>query len=291
VTRGIKDKLLAAAKRARSKDEVRALATGVYIAMMADITKDPADDLIGITLFRKALFDAAAPMHIVSKIFGQLGKDENELRRLIEANDPVITEKINSLMGELNASELDALQASFDRRHRNIRDTIAAGKFPVPMPCATQFALVGRLADAARNEACSQDDISAALGAFAEELIEDDYALYGQMLDHWLKDHNGQPDRIIEAVRAMRELCAIRSIEDFVPVLLILGLRTKQMIPFDDEERNFIDGYRDRDQDFIAKYSSWLRTKGYPGMADRLLLSWKHSHTPPAELQPKSSAA
>ena len=293
VTRGINDKLLAAAKRAQSTDEVRALATGIYFAMMADTTKDPADDIIGITLFRKALFDAAGPAHIVSKIFGQLGKDENELRRLIEANDPVITEKINSVMGELDASELDALQASFDRRHRNLRDTIAAGKFPVPMPCATQIALVGRLAGAARNEACSQDDMSAALWAFAEELIEDDYALYGQMLDHWLEDHKGQPDRIIDAVQAMRELCAIRSIEDFVPMLLILSLRTKQMIPFDEEERNFIDGHRgpDRNQEFIAKYSSWLRTKGYPGMADRLLLSWENSGTPPAELQPKSNAA
>jgi hypothetical protein len=293
VTRGIKDKLLAAAKRVQSKDEARALATGIYFAMMADTTNDPADDLIGITLFRKALFDAAAPRNIVSKIFGKLGKDENELRRLIEANDPVITEKINSVMGELDASELDALQASFDRRHRNLWDTIEAGKFPVPMPCATQIALVGRLVAAARNEACSQDDMSAALGAFAEELIEDDYALYGQMLDHWLEDHKGQPDRIIDAVQAMRELCAIRSIEDFVPVLLILSLRTKQMIPFDEEERNFIDGHRERDrnQEFIAKYSSWLRTKGYPGMADRLLLSWENSATPPAEQQPKSNAA
>src|SRR5260370_5040958 len=126
VTRGIKDKLLAAAKRAQSKDEARALATGIYLSMIADTTKDPADDFIGITLFRKALFDAARPAHIVSKIFGQLGKDENEIRRLIEANDPVFTEQINSVMSELDASELDALQASFDRRHRSLSDTIAA---------------------------------------------------------------------------------------------------------------------------------------------------------------------
>src|SRR5262249_43940395 len=151
-------------------------------------------------------------------------------------------------------------------------DTIEAGKFPVPMPCATQIALLGRLAAAARREACSQDAMSAALVAFYEELLEDDYALYGQMLDHWLEDYKEQPDRIKDAVKTMRELCAIRSIDDFVPMLLILSLRTKQMIPFDEEERNFIDGHcgLDGNQKFIAKYSSWLRTKGYPAMADRL---------------------
>src|SRR5260370_12175635 len=55
--------------------EARALATGIYLAMIADTTKDPADDFIGITLFRKALFDAAGPAHIVSKIFGQRSEE------------------------------------------------------------------------------------------------------------------------------------------------------------------------------------------------------------------------
>jgi SEC-C motif len=277
VTRGIKDKFLAAATRARSKDEARALATGICLALMAEASRDPADDLLSIILFRKALFAAAKPIRIVDKVLGQLGGDKDELRRLIEANDPSIKEKIKSAVEELSASELDAMHASFDRRHNNLWDAIVADEFPVPMPFATQLSLMGRFASAASDENCSPDDLSAVLRAFSNELIEDDYVLYGQMLDRWLKNRQRGSDRIVDAVRMMRELCAIRSIEDLAPSLLIFCLQNRLLIPFEEEERNFIDdnpGANEKQQ-FILRYSSWLRTKGYAGMAIRLLLSWE----------------
>jgi len=244
-------------------------------------------------LFRKALFAAAAPIRIVDKVLGELGGDKEGLRRAIEANDPSIKEKIEAVVEQLSTPELKALEAMYDRRHKNLWDTISAGKFPVLMPCATQIALIGRLASTARHEGCSQDDLSAALEAFSEDLIEDDYALYGQMLDHWLKDCEGEPDPIIGAVEMMRELCAIRSIEGFVPMLLSLSLQTKQMIPLDEEERSLIDGHRDLDRhrEFILEYSSWLRTKGHSGMADRLLLSWENCDMSPAKPQLRKSSA
>jgi len=204
VTRGIKDKFLAAAARAQSKDEARALATGICLALMAEASKDPADDLLSIILFRKALFAAARPIHIVDKVLGQLGGDKDELRRLIEANDPSIKETIKSAVEELSASELDVLHARFDRRHSNLWDAIVADEFPVPMPFATQLSLMGRFASAASNANCSPGDLSAVLGAFSDQLIEDDYVLYGQMLDQWLKNRQRGSDRIVDAVRMMR---------------------------------------------------------------------------------------
>jgi hypothetical protein len=287
VTRGIKDKFLAAATRAQSKDEARALVTGICLASMADTSDDPADDLLSIILFRKALFAAAKPIHIVEKVLGRLGGDRDELLRLIEANDPSIKEKIKSAVEELSASELDALQASFDRRHENLCDTIVADEFPVPMPFATQLSLVGRFASASSDEKCSPDDLFAVLTAFSNELIEDDYVLYGQMLDQWLKNRNGGSDQLVDAVKMMRELCAIRSIEDLAPSLLVVCLQNRLAIPFEEEERNFIYGDLGANEkwEYIVRYSSWLRTKGYHGMANRLLKSWEnHANSEPRDV-------
>jgi len=87
-------------------------------------------------------------MHIVNKLLGRLGTDEDELRRLIEANDPSLEEKIESTLADLSPSEREAVQASFDRRHKNLWDTMVAGEFPVPMPfcdtsCAAWSACLG----------------------------------------------------------------------------------------------------------------------------------------------------
>jgi hypothetical protein len=206
--------------------------------------------------------------------------------------------KIKSAAEKLSRSEADALRATFDKRHENLWDTIAADRFPVPMPCATQIALIGQFASAARDETRSQDALSAILTTFSNELIEDDYVLYGQMLDRWLKNSKGQPDRIMDAVKMMRELCGIRSIEDLVPSLLISFLRTKQMLPFDEEERNLIEGRGDmkRSREFIVEYGSWLTTKGYAGMANRLHSSWEwedhmNSAAPARHPSRKASAA
>jgi hypothetical protein len=113
------------------------------------------------------------------------------------------------------------------------------------------------------------------------------------MLDRWLKSSKGQPDQIIDAVQTMRELCAIRSIGDFAPRLLVSCLRTNRFEPFDDEERNLIDSHRDlnRTRKFIDEYDSWLRAKGYAGMADRLLLSWENYDAPPGALAVRKSSA
>ena len=293
VTWGVRDKLLAAAKRLRSKDEARALATGIYFASTAEATKDPADDLLGIILFRRALFTAAIPIRAVDNLLGQLDLDKDEIRRLIETNDPSIKDKIESAVNELSAAELDALQAIVDKRRENLWDTVVAGEFPVPMPCATQLALLGQLVSAASNETRSQADLSAIPGAFVDELIEDDYVLYGQALDRWVRNSKGAPEPIVDAVRMMRELCGIRSIADLAPTLLVSCLRANRFDPFDEEEGDLFDRHRDleRTQEFIVEYSSWLRAKGYAGMADRLLLSWENYSAPPGALALRKSSA
>ncbi len=291
-TRGVQEKLLDAVRRAKSKDELRALATGVCLALRAEVTKDPEDNLLGIILFRRTLFAVARPTQIVKKLLDRLSMDEDELRRLVDANDPSINEKIESAVNELSASELKALEAVFEKRDENLWDTIVADKFPVPMPVATQMALLGRLTSASSKKTPSQEDFRAIVNAFCEELIEDDYALYGQMLDRWLGDSSGQPGRIVDAVKLMRELCAIKSIKDWLPRLLVHDIRTKRRVPFDEEEQHFVEaGDFGTLSEFIAEYSSWLKTKGYAGMADRLLLSWKDCDASSREMLLRNASA
>jgi hypothetical protein len=293
ITRGIKDKFLDAARRVQSQDEARALATGICLALMAETSDDPADDLLSIILFRKALFAAAKPFQLADKILGELGEDKDAALRLIEANDPSIKQKIKSIVDELAPSEWSALSATFERRHENLWDTIVADEFPVPMPFATQLALMGRFASAASDEACSQETLHAVLKAFSNELIEDDWAMYGQMLDRWLRTQKGGSDKVVDAVRMMKELCAIRSIADLAPNLLVSCFQNGLVVPFNDEERNFIDSDHrtGEQQEFIVKYSSWLRMRGYPGMADRLLLSWEIDGSSAEELPPRKASA
>jgi len=130
------------------------------------------------------------------------------------------------------------------------------------------------------------------VSGFCDELIEDDYVVYGQMMDQWLRNSKKRSDQIVDAVTMMRELCGIRSIKELAPRFLGHCLRNSLALPFDEEEQQFIDGPRgaNEESEFIAKYSSWLRAKGYPGMADRLLVCWEDYDASPAELPLQKSA-
>jgi hypothetical protein len=284
----IKDKCLEAAKRATSNDEARALATGICLSLMSEMSDDPVDNPLATILFRKALFDDAGSLHIVDRMMGCLPSDADELCRLMEANDPSIDEKLKAAADKLSPSEVDVLRTSFDKLQKSLWDMIAAGKFPVPLPLATQMAMFGRLYVAVGSETPSRANITAAIETIPEDLIEEDYVQFGQMLDRWLKDNDRQPpDRIVEAVRTMRNLCAIRLIEDLVPVLFVSCLRGRQQAPFDADELKFIEGasHAADKPEFMTEYSAWLRMKGYPGMAERLLRCWNIDVAPQGNLQ------
>jgi SEC-C motif len=272
VTRGIEDKLLAAAARARSPSDVRGLAAGVCLAMIAAAKKDPADDLIAIILFRKALRHALMSMRLLDKVMG--GIDEDDVNRFIEgAADPALVEKISSAYDQLSASDQAFIEAEYDKHYDDLLDTIAAGEFPVPPPFATQLALLGRM-----TLAPSKKDMPDIVFAFSDGLLDDDYVVYGRMLDQWLVEHEGSSDRIAQAVTTMRQLCMIRSIGEVVPRLLVRCLQDKRWVAFDEEEEGFILMGSDHGNDlqaFVAEYGSWLRTKGYSAMADRLVRSWE----------------
>jgi SEC-C motif len=274
----IKDKCVEAARRATSNDEVRALATGICLSLIAEASDDPADDPLAVILFRKALFNAAWTARIVGRMMNRRPAEADELCRLIEANDPSTSEKLEAAANELSPSEMEILRANFDKLHRGVWDTIAAGEFPVPLPLATQLALFGRLYDVASAETPSRDAVTEAIAAASGDLIEEDYVQFAQMLDRWLHGNNEEgSSKIVEAVRMMRNLCAMRMIDDFAPTLFIRCLRDKLQIPFDDEERRFIEGASGAGGrlEFMTQYSAWLRMRGYPAMADRLVQRWK----------------
>jgi hypothetical protein len=269
----IKDRFLDAAKRATSSDELRALTTGICLALMTD----PAHDAMAEILFRRALSNAIGKVGILNKVLDQFG-GEDELRRLIAANDPSVAEKLQSIADKLTASEADLLQTDFDMGYERLWDVIVANEFPVPPPFAAQMALLGQVAlRAPGGKKPSNDDMLAAVEAFSSDLLEEDYVLYDQMLVGWLKENKERPGRIVEAVATMRQLCMTRSIRDMAPSLFVRSLQNARFAAFDEEEQKFIDSWlAANDMSALAiEHGAWLRTKGYPGMADRLVRSWK----------------
>jgi SEC-C motif len=269
----IKDRFLDAAKRATSSNELRALTTGICLALMAD----PAHDALADILFRRALSSAIGKVSILDKIMDQLG-GEDELRRLIAANDPSVTERLQSIADKLTASEADLLRTDFDMSYERLWDMIVANEFPVPPPFAAQMAMLGQIAlRASGGKAPSNGDMLAAVEAFSRDLMEEDYVLYGQMLDDWLKESKERPGRIVEAVQLMRQLCMTRSIGDMAQSLFARTLQNARFAAFDEEEQKFIDSWlTTNDTSALAiEHGAWLRTKGYPGIADRLVRSWK----------------
>ena len=276
--RSLTDKCLETAKRVTSSDELRALAAGICFALMGEVLNDPADDVLADLLFRKALFGAIGNVSIFKKILDRFGGDEEEMRRLIETNDPLVAEKFQAVADELSASEADLLRRDFDRGHRNLWDTVQADEFPVPLPFASQLALVGQLTEAVSgDDAASMDQLSEMVATFSDELMEEDYAVYGKMLEGWLEESEEQPQRIVEAVKTMRQLCMGRMIEEFAPKLFIRCLKGDWWGAVDEEEHKFVDDLGDAKgiPALAAEYGAWLRSKGYPGMAERLVRSWE----------------
>jgi hypothetical protein len=272
IVKGMKNKLLAACVRAQSKDEVRALATGICMALMSDASGDPDDNLLNIILFRKALRGAIRSATLIDEVVERLGGDSEELRRALATNDPAAHQKVQSCIDHLTGSDLEALEDSFEQGREELWNTISSGEFPVPLPFATQLALFYRMVffDGNSGER-SAEAMYETIKAFSEELIEEDYVVYGQMVDRWLKDSTKQAGHVRNAVKLMAGLCAIRSIEDFVPGLFVRGKGS--FVPFDKDEQRFIESDPERydHPEFIAGYSAWLASKGYPGMASRLL--------------------
>jgi hypothetical protein len=202
--KGMQEIFLAAVPRAQSKDETRALATGICVALMGDASMDPEANLLNFIFFRRALFDVMQSAALIGKVVDQLGGDTEELRRLIAKNDPSVREKIESCVEALTASDMETLQSSFDTCCEELWDTISSGEFPVPMPFATQLALFVRFAFSARDdEESSPEALYGIIDAFSHELIDEDYILYGQMLDRWLKDCKERSGHVARAVGTM----------------------------------------------------------------------------------------
>src|SRR5262249_32802684 len=148
--------------------------------------------LLNVIFFRAAVFKTVRQAAVIKKVVDRLGGNSEELRRLLATNEPSTREKIESCLKDLTAPELKSLEVSLDKASDELWDAISTGEFPVPLPFATQLALAGRLKDAKLNGESSPEELYEVIKSFSKELIEEDYVLYGQMLDRWLTD---QKDR------------------------------------------------------------------------------------------------
>jgi hypothetical protein len=158
-----------------------------------------------------------------------------------------------------------------ERNHRELWDVISSGDFPVPLPLATQMTIFGQLGSIdLEDKRRAPEAVQQVVEKFSDELIEEDYVIYGGMLNQWLEECTEPTGRIARAVEAMAGLCAIRSIAEYAPILFVRG--RGRIAAFDEEELSFIENRAEErgSSAWIAAYAGWLRSKGYPGMADRL---------------------
>jgi len=296
IIKGIHDKFFAAASSARSNDEMRALATGICMAFMGEAAGDADANVLAAVFFRRAMFEAGQGASLFGKVFDQLGGDPEKIRRQIETNDPALREKIEACMKDLSASELEVMETAFDRNRDALWDTISSDEFPVPMPFATQLAFLFRLAGMRANKANpSPEAMTKLLETFSDELIEEDHILYMRMLERWLANCENRSGHVAKAVETLIGMCVIRSLGEFAPSLLIRGCRRGLFVPFDAAEQHFIDRSSEsfEDPEFIAEYGAWLTSKGYPGLADRLLASCENhvrSRSPDPDQAQKSGS-
>jgi hypothetical protein len=60
-------------------------------------------------------------------------------------------------------------------------------------------------------------------------------------------------------------------------MLLLRCIENKRWVAFDADEQNFIASPPGNDDTpaVVASYGAWLRAKGYPAIADRLVRSWE----------------
>jgi len=278
VGEGMKENVLAAIPRAQSKDEIRALATGLCFAFMqeasvgTDDARDPEASLTDTILFRRALLLGMQSAKVFSDVINQLGEDTEEVVRKLTNNDPSMSAKIQSCVENLSPSEKDILRGSFEQTCDELWNTIRSGNFPVPLPFATQLAYFLKFIAEAGSAGPSEEAASASLTAFCDELIEEDYVLYSRMLGRWLKDCKKPNGDAARAVRMMQGFCAIRYIKEFVPGLIVNSIKHELFVPFEASEQRFIEQSMatDCDPDLLLKYGEWLTSKGFPAMAARL---------------------
>ena len=190
--------------------------------------------------------------------------------------------KIQSCMENLSPSEKDLLLGSFEKTCDELWNTIQSGNFPVPLPFATQLAYFLKFIAEAGSAGPSEEAASASLTAFCNELIEEDYVLYSRMLDRWLKDCKNPHGDVARAVRMMQGFCTARSIGEFVPGLIVNGIKHKLFVPFEAPEKQFIEQSisPNGSPDVFAKYGVWLTSKGFPAMAARLLAFYREDARP-----------
>lgn len=239
---------------------------------MAEATDDPHDNLFNVLLFRKALFGRLRISAVIDNLIESMGFSADELRRLADANDPVLWDTLESRAKDLGEDDVRQLEKIVERNHQELWDVISSGEFPVPLPLATLTAIFEQLAAIdVDDDQHGAEALYEIIEKFANELIEEDYIVYSRMLNQWLQECEEPTGRIARAVQTMASLCAIRSLESYVPNLVVRC--RERFFAFDEEEQSLIESCKESrgSAAWVAEYAGWLRSKNYPGLADRLL--------------------
>jgi succinate dehydrogenase flavin-adding protein (antitoxin of CptAB toxin-antitoxin module) len=267
------DRFLEAATRVTKEEDLRGLAAGICFAMMAKSSKDYDDNILNILIFRRTLTRGMLPNIAVDKIIRQLGGDVDELRDRFQSEDPSLKQELLACMDKLSESERNALTSQLERHDEELWAVITEERFPVSLPFATMLPFWIRVQQIANHgKEPSVDELRKIMDKLVDGIDEEDSRLYGSFLSKWQGENRERDDDISRAVGLMATFCMTHAITPYVA-----GLVTHSKGAFStlgEDEELLIEMWPEAAETspFCQRYGDWLRSEGYPRLADRTLI-------------------
>lgn len=261
------DLLLAAAKNARTIEELRALASGVVLAASYKLSGD-ADNPLTALIFRLTVKKVLEPISKMRNfVEGQASKTSFD-----DLDDTQRASMVMAFLKTLNKKEKKAIEKMAEDIQDDISRCLSEEKFPIGLPFATALPFWLRVSQVDNEGANSWKDeaLVQIVNQCGESLTDDDYRLFLTNLEEWLDENKNQQDPVSDSVKMMHLLTKSKSLSNLAPQLLIETCRQNMFVFIDEEEIKMVDEWKDSPTNAeITRYATLLQNKGYPLIAER----------------------
>ena len=248
--------LTRAARKPRSKDELRALALGVlYAALEGD----------------RSPHQSFGPNPLVCAIF-RLSLNE-ELRRRAKGMTPKRGQAgaLAGAHGKLAPEVAAELQHSGERMLEDLRRCIRQARFPVLLPNASLLPLFSRIEQRQRTTpAPSRDEVRAMVERAVGEWVPEDRRLFGELLEAWSEKNPGAAPEAIGQVRSVQALVAGECLEPLDEELALAAVRQGRGSPVAGEPPPTANESEiTLSVEYLERYGDFLVAKGFPVLGRR----------------------
>ena len=209
----------------------------------------------------------------MNKIIDRIGGDKDEFVKLFQSGDPKLKEQFNQVWEEIDTSDRVALETHFYDQEEKLWKLISSGKFPVPLPFASLLPLTVEALAASRQLKTKQNQqlIDRMISGFLPE----DSRLYYSVLEEWKRENKNCDEEVVwDAVGLMSGLTVNGGLGGRILAGLFLSyLKTGTYSVIDEAEMKILKVWNPDSGEsiFAEEYAKYLRSKGYPELANRTL--------------------